>query len=248
MSANSMNSQQPKHIAVIMDGNGRWARKMGRPRFYGHVKGARAAKDLVKICVQRKVANLTLYAFSNENWFRPKQEIAILMKILDKYLLRERKNLIKNNIKFRCIGERNKLPSHSQKIILACEEDTKYNTGLELIFAISYSGRQELTKASRKIAQALANNDISVDEIDEALLESQLETFPAPSPDLLIRTGGEFRLSNFLPWQTVYTELYFCETLWPDFNEIELQKAFDFFASRERRYGRTEASPISPPI
>ncbi len=227
----------PKHVAIIMDGNGRWAQLKGRPRTYGHIKGARVAKQIITACVEKGLENLTLYAFSSENWLRPQTEVLFLMSLLHRYLKRETANLVRQNIRFNVIGDRSKLPPEVLKVIDYATEQTANNTGMNLVFAISYGSRQEITEAVRALARQVEAGDLKAAEIDEALIHSCLNTAKWPDPDLIIRTSGEHRLSNFLMWQAAYAEFYFCETLWPDFSIEDLDIALLNFLKRERRFG-----------
>lgn len=228
----------PNHLAIIMDGNGRWAQQHRRPRVYGHVKGTRVAKKIIQECSRLGVKHLTLYAFSTENWMRPQAEVSFLMQILRRYLKRETENLIKENIRFSIIGETDRLPSDVVESISSAMEATKQCTGLNLIFAISYGSRQEITQTIKNIAEKVLLGQMSVDEIDEAVVQSNLSTGTMPDPDLILRTSGELRLSNFLMWQAAYSEFYFTEQLWPDFTELDLIKAFEDFGNRQRRFGK----------
>ncbi len=227
----------PKHVAIIMDGNGRWAQLRGRPRTYGHIKGARVAKKVITACVEKGIANLTLYAFSSENWLRPQTEVMFLMSLLHRYLKKETANLIRQNIRFQVIGDRSKLPKEVLKVIDYATEKTAQNTGMNLIFAVSYGSRQEITEAARILARRIEAGELKSSEIDESMLHSALSTSAWPDPELIIRTSGEHRLSNFLMWQAAYSEFYFCETLWPDFSIEDLDIALLNFLKRERRFG-----------
>jgi undecaprenyl diphosphate synthase len=227
----------PKHVAIIMDGNGRWAQLKGRPRTYGHIKGARVAKQIITACVEKGLENLTLYAFSSENWLRPQTEVLFLMSLLHRYLQRETANLVRQNIRFNVIGDRSKLPPEVLKVIDYATEKTAGNTGMNLVFAISYGSRQEITEAVRTLARQIEAGELKAAEIDEAMIHSCLNTAQWPDPDLIIRTSGEHRLSNFLMWQAAYAEFYFCETLWPDFSIEDLDIALLNFLKRERRFG-----------
>lgn len=232
----------PKHLAIIMDGNGRWAQLRSKPRTYGHVKGTRVAKKIITACSRRGIKNLTLYAFSSENWFRPQMEVSFLMQILRRYLKRETQNLVKENIRFSVIGEWDRLPTDVIDAIRGAMEATAGCTGLHLVFALSYGSRQEITNAVKDIAEKVAAGKLKPEAIDEALIQSSLSTYPTPDPDLIIRTSGEKRLSNFLMWQAAYSEFYFEETLWPDFSEAELDKALHSFSLRQRRFGKVIGS------
>ena len=223
----------PNHLAIIMDGNGRWAKENNKKRIYGHQKGVESVKKIVEYCTKLKVKHLTLFTFSNENWKRPSSEILSLMKLLCKTLDREINLLLNNNIKLNVIGDKKKLDIFTRKKLKNAVENTKKNTGLNLNLAISYGSRQEIISAINEILKQKEINNI-----DEAYFSSFLYTSNFPDPDLLIRTGGDFRLSNFLLWQIAYTEIYFSNLFWPDFNEIELDKALLSFQKRERRYGK----------
>ncbi|AFY03337.1 isoprenyl transferase [Bdellovibrio bacteriovorus] len=232
----------PKHIAIIMDGNGRWAQLKRRPRTFGHIKGTRVAKKIITACSRRGIKNLTLYAFSTENWFRPEAEVSLLMLILRRYLKRETENLVKENIRFSVIGDLSRVPLDVANAIEKSIEATSQCTGLNLVFALSYGSRQEITQAVREIAEKVAAGEMSPAEIDESMINSALSTFPTPDPDLIIRTSGEQRLSNFLLWQAAYSEFYFTEVLWPNFTESHLDEALQAFAMRQRRYGKVSSN------
>jgi undecaprenyl diphosphate synthase len=238
---------RPDHIAIIMDGNGRWAQKRGRERFFGHVRGSKAAKRVIEQCRDLGISYVTLYAFSTENWGRPAQEVQFLMRLLSRHLRKEKANLIKNNIQFKCIGNLSRIPKDLAAEIEDCVRMTADNTGMTLTFALSYGGRQEIAMATQKIAEKVARGEIDPRSITDATVAEHLQTYPLPDPDLVIRTSGESRLSNFLPWQTAYSEIYVTSTLWPDFDEAELQKALDDFAHRRRRFGKLdEEAPQAP--
>lgn len=224
-----------------MDGNGRWAQVRGRDRTFGHLKGARMAKNTIETCAELGVQQLTLYAFSTENWLRPKNEVSFLMMLLARHLRKERRNLLKNNIRFSVIGDLSRLPKPVLNETEQTIEATRGNTGMSLTFALSYGSRQEITSAVQELCREAAAGRIQPDEITEKMISDRLQTATMPDPDLIIRTSGEYRLSNFLLWQAAYSELYITETLWPDFTTEELQKAFKQFSLRERRFGRTTA-------
>jgi undecaprenyl diphosphate synthase len=228
----------PKHLAIIMDGNGRWAQQHHRPRVYGHVKGTRVAKKIIQECSRLGVKYLTLYAFSTENWLRPQAEVAFLMKILRRYLKRETENLIKENIRFTVIGELERLPTDVMSSVSSAMAATEKCTGLNLVFAISYGSKQEITNTVKAIAEKVATGELLPDQIDEAVIQMNLSTSGTPDPDLILRTSGEQRLSNFLLWQAAYSEFYFTDRLWPDFTESDLKLAFEDFGNRQRRYGK----------
>ena len=233
------NKKIPKHIAVIMDGNGRWARKRGLKREFGHREGKKAVKKIVEACAELKIPNLTLFAFSTENWKRPKLEIDFLMKLLFLSLKDELNNLNKNNIKFNTIGFIEKLPKSIYDFLIKVKNDTKHNTRMNLTLALNYGGRNEIVDVVKTISDKVKNNIISLKKIDESLINSHLYTSNLPEVDLLIRTSGEKRVSNFLLWQIAYSELYFTKILWPDFNKKDLLKAILSFQKRERRFGKT---------
>ncbi len=248
MSSSEFLSPQLNHLAIIMDGNGRWANSRGLDRAFGHVRGAQVAKKMIESAAARKIKFLTLYAFSTENWFRPLAEVNFLMRLLARHLKKERRSLIKNNIRFETIGDLTKLPPLVQTEVQETVTATSGCTGMKLVFALSYGGRQELTHAFKSLAQQIKNGEVRVEDISEKLIQEHLFTNDLPDPDLIIRTSGESRLSNFLLWQSAYSELYFTPTLWPDFKEKDLQLAFDFYASRERRFGKIAATCETKPL
>ena len=227
----------PAHVAIIMDGNGRWAKQRGHERSFGHQAGAETVHIIAEEAAKLGVKFLTLYTFSTENWNRPSAEVAALMGLLFESI--EEETFMKNNISFRVIGDINKLPEKVQQRLNACIEHTAANTGMCLVLALSYSSRWELTEATRQIATLVQEGKLTPEQIDSDLINEHLETNFMPDPDLLIRTGGEIRLSNYLLWQAAYSELYFCDTYWPDFREEELCKAILFYQKRERRFGKT---------
>lgn len=220
-----------------MDGNGRWAQLRKHPRTYGHIKGARVAKKIITQCSKRGFDFLTLYAFSAENWLRPEGEVSLLMKLLKRYLKRETENLIKENIRFEIIGDTKKLPIDVLEAVEIAHAKTAHCTGLTVIFALSYGSRQEITRAVQDIIAKVQSGEIPPNEVNEAVLDAHLYTADFSDPDLVIRTSGEERLSNFLLWQSAYSELYFTKTLWPDFTEADLELAIENFESRQRRFG-----------
>ena len=229
----------PNHVAIIMDGNGRWAQARGLPRIAGHRRGAQSVRTAVKCSVKFGVRYLTLYSFSSENWKRPVREVEDLMDLLRRYLLSEIADLHKNGVRLRVIGDRDELSPDLVKLIEEGEASTAGNDKLDLIVALSYGGRSEIVSAIRKIAKKVEAGQLQSDEIDESVLEAHLETADIPDPDLLIRTSGEQRISNFLLWQIAYSELVFLETLWPDFLEKDFLKAINEYQRRERRFGAT---------
>ncbi len=228
----------PKHLAFIMDGNGRWAELRGRHRTFGHLRGSRIAKELIELCSKKGIECLTLYAFSTENWLRPLEEVSFLMALLSRHLKKEREHLIKNRIRFRAIGELDRLPESVRLEVERTVEETKHLEGMQLTFALSYGGRQEIVTAAQKLAIEVAAGRLKPEEIDEPLFQSQLATAELPDPDLIIRTSGESRLSNFLLWQSAYSEILVSPVLWPDFNEGHLEEALAWYSSRQRRFGR----------
>ena len=227
----------PAHIAIIMDGNGRWAKSRFMPRTYGHKVGVETIRKVVKECSRLGVKYLTLYAFSTENWKRPKDEVSALMGLLVKYLRNELEELHKNNVKILTIGDISKLPEACIEELALAKEKTKDNTGLVMSLALNYGGRNDLVNAVKNISQDLVDGKISLDDIGDNLRSSHLSTNESPDPDLVIRTSGEQRLSNFLLWELAYTEFYFTDIHWPDFDEKELQKAIFAYQSRDRRFG-----------
>ncbi len=227
----------PAHVAVILDGNGRWAKKRLMPRTYGHKVGSRVVEDMLSIVDETGVKYFTVYAFSTENWKRSQEEVSMLMGILRRYLKDCVKKSMKNNVRCRVIGRREELSPDIVESINNLEEKTKNNTGLNFTIAINYGGRDEITRAVKKIAKKVEQGEMRAEDITEQTISECLDTWELPDPDLLIRTSGEERLSNYLPWQLAYTEFYFTDTLWPDFNREELIKAFEKYNRRERRFG-----------
>lgn len=227
----------PRHVAIIMDGNGRWAKQRGHERSFGHQAGAETVHIIAEEAAKLGIRFLTLYTFSTENWSRPSDEVAALMGLLFNSI--EEETFMKNNISFRVIGDINKLPENVQQRLNDCIEHTSKNTGMCLVLALSYSSRWELTETTRQIASLVSEGKLSPEEITTEVLSNHLTTSFMPDPDLLIRTGGELRLSNYLLWQCAYSELYFCDTYWPDFKEEELCKAICDYQGRERRFGKT---------
>lgn len=230
----------PKHIAVIMDGNGRWATQRGKRRLSGHREGANAVRRTVESCRYLGCDTLTLYAFSSQNWGRPENEVTGLMTLFNIYIRKERKRLIANGIRLQVIGERSRLSTKLQKAIEKLEAETADNNDMILQVAVSYGGREELVRASRLLAQQVDDGEVAPSEITESDIERHLYTAGRPDPDLVVRTSGEMRLSNFLLWQVAYSELYFTDVLWPDFSERNILEAFTAFSDRERRFGKTD--------
>ena len=231
----------PRHVAVIMDGNGRWAERRGMNRLRGHHEGANAVRRTVESCRYLGVEVLTLYAFSSQNWQRPTDEVSGLMGLFDLYIKKERQRLIGNDIALRIIGDRERLSPRLQRAVRELEIDTSENARMLLQVAVSYGGREEIVRAARDIAREVAAGTLSPDEVDAGAIEARLYTRGAPDPDLVIRTSGELRVSNFLLWQIAYSELYVTDVLWPDFAEADLIGAFASFGGRERRFGQTGA-------
>ena len=229
----------PKHLAIIMDGNGRWAEKKGKNRIHGHSHGVRAVQEVVEEAVQLKIEYLTLYAFSTENWSRPEEEIGILMKLLVNTLRSEFEKLLENRIKLNVIGNIGQLPEIVRNELEYVVDQTQNNTEMTLTLALSYGGREELANVLKQLAYKVKDNIISPEKIDQSIINEHLYTQNLPDVDLLIRTSGEKRISNFLLWQIAYAELYFSKVLWPDFNKKDLHKAIINYQKRERRFGKT---------
>ncbi len=229
----------PSHIAIVMDGNGRWARAKNRPRFMGHKKGVEAVREIVKTCFELNVECLSLFAFSSENWKRPEEEIKHLMGLFMLALDREAKALAKNNVQLKVVGDLSSFSEKLQAKIKQVEELTAQSTGLKLIVAANYGGRWDITQATQKLALKIESGEIKPDSISEEDITKSVTTTGIPDPDLFIRTGGEKRISNFLIWQMAYAELYFTDILWPDFNAEHLKTAIQDYSSRQRRFGKT---------
>ncbi|TDG35114.1 isoprenyl transferase [Pedobacter changchengzhani] len=228
----------PKHIAVIMDGNGRWAKGQGKIRVFGHEQGVLSVKDIVEGCVEVGIKYLTLYAFSTENWSRPQDEVDALMQILISTINKETETLNKNNVKLNAIGNLQSLPQQCIDDLKEAMEKTAHNSSCTLTLALSYSSKWEILEATKKIALAVKNNEIDLNDIDETLFSSKLTTTNIPDPELMIRTSGEHRISNYLLWQMAYTEFYFTDVLWPDFRREDLYEAIVDYQKRERRFGK----------
>ena len=231
----------PEHVAIIMDGNGRWAEARGQARHSGHRAGVESVRSAIETCVKRGIKALTLFAFSSENWRRPRTEVNLLMELFMTALQREVKRMRSNNIRLRVIGDISAFPDKLQKRILAAEQDTAANDGLLLQIAANYGGRWDVTHAARKLAEAVARGELKPEDIDEDAMAKASSFSDVPDPDLFIRTGGDLRISNFLLWHCAYSELYFTQTLWPDFNAEAFGLALDEFARRQRRFGQTGA-------
>ena len=227
-----MKNSSFNHLAIIMDGNGRWANQINKPRVFGHEKGAQTAKKIINECVKRGIPYLTLYTFSKENWSRPEKEIDALMALLSTMLKSEIENMLRNNIRFNIVGKLQDLPEKTREWVLSTIEKTKNNTGLVLTLALSYGGRQEIVDALNMMIKS------EVKIINEEILKNHLYCPEMPDPDMIIRTGGEYRLSNFLLWQSAYSEIYVCDKNWPDFDESELDKALKDYEKRNRTFGK----------
>lgn len=237
-------SNLPKHIAVIMDGNGRWAKRHGAARVFGHRNAIKAVREITEGCAELGVSYLTLYAFSTENWNRPKYEVDALMTLLVHTIRNEIKTLMDNNVRLSHIGHVGSLPGDCQRELAEAMKATEQNTGLTLILALSYSGRWEILEAVRQLATHVRNGDISVNDIDETMFIQHLTTSGIPDPELMIRTSGEMRISNFLLWQLAYSELYMPDVLWPDFRKQHLYEAITSYQQRERRFGKTSEQVV----
>jgi undecaprenyl diphosphate synthase len=234
-------ADSPQHVAIIMDGNGRWARSRGMPRVAGHRASVKVVRNIVEECGRRGVRYLTMFAFSSENWLRPPDEVGMLMGLFLDALVREVADLHRNQVRLRFIGDREQLGAELKQRMQEAESLTQHNTGLGLLVAVAYGGRWDIAQACRSLAADVAAGKLAPGDIDEQQIASRLQLAQIPDPDLLIRTGGEQRISNFLLWNLAYTELYFSETLWPEFSPAHLQAALEFFAQRERRFGKTSA-------
>ncbi|MEK7296451.1 MAG: isoprenyl transferase [Planctomycetota bacterium] len=231
-------AKTPAHIAIILDGNGRWAKQRGLTRIKGHTKGADTVTEITQHCAKRKVKQLTFYTFSQENWKRPKLEIRFLMRLITKYLIKERKNIEENNIRLTAIGRIDGLPENVRKELAVSIEESKNNTGMILCLALNYGGRSEIVDAAKKIAREVECGNMELEDVTEESFNNYLYMPNMSDPDLLIRTSGEMRISNFLLWQISYAEIYVTKKLWPDFKKADFKKAIANFQKRERRYGR----------
>jgi len=238
---------QLRHLGIIMDGNGRWAQMRRRPRTFGHIKGARTAKKIITACREMGVPNLTLYAFSTENWSRPDSEVQFLWRLLSRYLRRETAALVRQDIRLHVIGDYSRLPKDLVEAAQETMQATAKCQSMNLLFALSYGSRQEIVETCQQLARQVATGDLHPDQINESLFANHLQTAPAPDVDLVIRTSGEQRLSNFLLWQAAYAELAFSKTLWPDFSRQELEDILHHFSGRDRRFGglRTHHEQLS---
>lgn len=237
-------SHVPNHVAFIMDGNGRWASSRGLPRTEGHRQGLEALRKIIRHAALRGVGIVTIYSFSTENWSRPEPEVRFLMGLLRRFVQRDLSELHRENIRIRIIGERDNLDAGILKLLLDAEELTRNNTGMELVVAFNYGARQELTSAVKKLCEKVARGEIEPSAVTEAHISAELDTAGLPDPDLIVRTSGELRLSNFLLWQAAYTEFYFSDLMWPDFDEAALDQALECFGNRDRRYGGVTAQAL----
>jgi undecaprenyl diphosphate synthase len=236
----------PRHLAIIMDGNGRWAKARRHNRIYGHIRGAKVARSVIEECSRLGMQHLTLFAFSTENWFRPVEEVSFLMHLLDRQLRREQKTLMRNNIRFQCIGEISRLPEKVQRVVLDTVAMSKNNSGMVLAFALSYGGRQEITQMTKELVRQARAGELNENDIDEAFVAGALPSSFLPDPDLIIRTSGESRISNFFLWQSAYSEIEFETKAWPDFNLHDLHRVLETYSARERRFGRTSEQTSVP--
>ena len=237
----------PKHVAIIMDGNGRWAKSQNLDRSFGHKEGIVAVRRTIEAAAKAEIAYITLYTFSTENWKRPEEEVKALMALMIQAVANETPDLIKNNIRVKVIGDIDRLPADTQKALDYCLKETSVCTGTTVVLALSYSSKWELTKAMKTIATDVEAGKIKMEDIEESLIPQYLSTKGIPDPDILVRTGGELRISNFLLWQIAYSELYFTDELWPEFNEESLFKAVVDFQNRERRFGKTSEQVSTKP-
>ena len=232
-------ARMPRHIAIIMDGNGRWAKKQGLARMYGHKQGVQTVHNITVAATKLGVEYLTLYTFSTENWNRPKEEVDALMTLLVETIVKETPTLMENNVRLTTIGDIGRLPEGTRQKFLGCIEQSSHNTGLTMVVALSYSARWEITEAVRQAVKQAQEGSLRAEDVNEQLVSALMTTREIPDPDLLIRTSGEYRISNFLLWQLAYSELYFTDCLWPEFTEEEFYKAIVDFQKRERRFGKT---------
>ncbi len=233
-------SSVPEHLAIIMDGNGRWAKRRGLPRIAGHQQGVETVIRVVDACVQQGIRYLSLFAFSSENWGRPRQEVDALMGLLTQFLASQREKMVKDGVRLRVIGDLSRLSEPIQIALSDAEQETAKGETLTLILALSYGSRDEIMRAAKQVARQVVEGELDIDQLDNKTFSQFLDTGDLPEPDLMIRTSGEVRLSNFLLWQAAYAELYFTDILWPDFDAAELQKALDDYRCRKRRFGLTD--------
>ncbi len=239
MTSTEKSSGLPQHIAIIMDGNGRWARARMLPRYVGHREGVKAVKTIVEACRNKGIRALTLFAFSSENWRRPRDEVGLLLDLFIRTLKKEVEALHRNGIRVRFIGDRDAFPKDLRELIAETEDKTRANTTMDLVIAANYGGQWDIAQALRVIARRIAAGEINPEDITPDIIAGEISLADLPEPDLFIRTGGEQRISNFLLWQLAYTELYFTDVLWPAFNESVLDEALQSYANRQRRFGRT---------
>ena len=243
-----LNTKKPRHIAIIMDGNGRWAVARHLPRALGHQAGVKAVRKIVEYCAKENIEVLTLFAFSSENWRRPEEEVSLLMKLFLTTLQSEINRLDRNNVRVHFIGDRSAFSEKLLQKIIQGENQTQLNDGLNLVIAANYGGHWDIQQAMKSIAESVLSGDIQIADINEEIIKNRLSIADLPKPDLFIRTGGEKRISNFLLWQLAYTEFYFTNELWPDFNQTSLEKAIDDFSTRQRRFGHTGEQIKHKPI
>lgn len=241
MNSETCTNKLPQHVAIIMDGNGRWSEQKGKHRVFGHKHGVKALRRTISFAAEQKINALTIFAFSSENWKRPKQEVNMLMELFFTVLGSEVKKLNQNNIKLNIIGDVSGFSNNLQKKIMIAQQLTENNTGLVLSVAANYGGRWDITNATKLIAQQVKDGELNIDDINEATITQSLSLYDLPDVDFMIRTGGDHRISNFLLWQLSYAELYFTNTLWPDFDAEDFQLALDVFSGKERRFGQTSA-------
>lgn len=239
MTSTEKSNRLPQHIAIIMDGNGRWARARMLPRYVGHREGVKAVRRIVEACHNKGIRALTLFAFSSENWRRPRDEVGLLMDLFIRTLRKEIENLDRNGIRVRIIGERDAFPKRLRELIAEAEDKTRANASMDLVIAANYGGQWDISQALRVIAGRVAAGEIQPGDITPDMIAGEISLADLPEPDLFIRTGGEQRISNFLIWQLAYTELYFVDTLWPDFSDDDFSAALSWFAGRQRRFGKT---------
>lgn len=237
----------PKHVAITMDGNGRWAELRGRPRAEGHRAGSKTVQRIVRAVRRLGISQLTLYAFSEQNWGRPSDEVDALMSLLHEFLIQERDEILSNDIRLRAVGNTSRLPTHVREVLDHLSEESAKNSKMVLSLALSYGGREEIVDAVRVLGQRIQRGELQPDELNEQSIQSLIPSVSLGDPDLMIRTGGELRISNFLLWGSAYSELFFTETLWPDFQEDDLYRAIAAFQRRERRYGLVPSQPRSTP-
>ena len=248
MNNNEKHQMTPRHVAIIMDGNGRWAQKRGQERLFGHTHGKDSVRKITELAVKNDIKVLTLYAFSTENWSRPQSEVSGLFLILNAFLKQEISTLMDNNVRLNMIGDINGLPSETSALLKEVIEKTSSNTKMDLVLALNYSGRQDMVRAVKDMIVRAKNDTLTSEDIDETFISSNLSTHPFGDPDLIIRTSGEQRLSNFLLWEAAYAEFYFTKVLWPDFDEDDFNKALESYGCRDRRFGSVKSAPSTEEI